>query len=60
MNGQRIDAATPLVDGDEIRIGATTIIYAVADAPDAKTIGDLLRKRGEFRRSTLVGDSPED
>ena len=56
VNGQRITADTPLNDGDLIRIGATSIVYSVEDAPDAETVTRLLRKHGEGRYATVVGD----
>ncbi len=44
LNGKRIDARTPIDDGDVIQIGNTSIIYSVEDEPDAKTFAQLLRK----------------
>ena len=58
-NGTRIEQATLLADGDEIRVGETCMVYATADSPDASSIDSLLRKRGERRRSTLVRDPDE-
>ncbi len=52
VNGQRIDAHTPLDDGDAIRIGNTSIVYSVQDEPDAQTITQLLRKHNQARYET--------
>jgi pSer/pThr/pTyr-binding forkhead associated (FHA) protein len=54
VNDRRIEQETPLGDGDTVRLGATTMVYTVTDSPDAQSIEDLLRKRGEHRRSTLI------
>ncbi|MBT8484807.1 MAG: FHA domain-containing protein [Phycisphaerae bacterium] len=54
VNGQRITSETPLIDGDEIRVGSTTIVYTTSTSPDAKKVAELLRKRGEGVRSTIV------
>jgi pSer/pThr/pTyr-binding forkhead associated (FHA) protein len=59
INGEKIEADTPLHDGDEIRIGATSIIYAKTDSPDAKTIRSVMRKRGERFRGTLLRNENE-
>lgn len=53
VNGSQIEEPTPLRDGDEILIGETRIVYAVADSPDAKSIDSLLRKRGENLKDTF-------
>ena len=52
VNGKRIDAHTPLDDGDVIRIGNTSIVYSVQDEPDAQTITQLLRKHNQARYET--------
>ncbi len=52
VNGKRIDAHTPLDDGDVIRIGNTSIIYSAQDEPDAQTITQLLRKHNQARYET--------
>lgn len=54
VNGERIEEQVALADGDQIRIGGTTILYTTEDSPDAKTIDGLLHKRGEGLRSTMV------
>lgn len=53
VNGSRITEPAPLGEGDEIVIGETRIVYTTADSPDAKTINDVLHKRGEGRRDTI-------
>jgi pSer/pThr/pTyr-binding forkhead associated (FHA) protein len=59
VNGQRIEGDTALRDGDEIHIGETCIVYTTGDSPDAKSVDSVLRKRGEYLKSTMVGDSDE-
>lgn len=54
LNEQRIAVETPLQDGDLIRIGGTSILYSMQDAPDAQTVTRLLRKHGEGRFKTIV------
>jgi pSer/pThr/pTyr-binding forkhead associated (FHA) protein len=54
VNGKRIVADAPLADGDAIRIGSTTIVYAASNFPDADTAMLSMRKRGEWKRSTLM------
>ena len=53
VNGDRIARDALLSDGDVIQIGASTIVYSVEDAPDAKRINDLLRKHGEGSLKTM-------
>ncbi len=52
VNGKRIEDPTPLSDGDVIRTGNSSIVYSVADAPDAQTITQLLRKHYHGRFDT--------
>jgi pSer/pThr/pTyr-binding forkhead associated (FHA) protein len=54
INGTRISAETPLSDGDQIKIGDSTILYTTDDATDAKKLQELLRKRGENVVTTWV------
>lgn len=57
VNAELINSDAELVDGDEIHIGETTILYTQTDSPDAKAVSDLLRKRGEHRKRTLLDES---
>ncbi len=52
VNGKSITEATPLDDGDVMRIGNTSIVYSVEDAPDAQTITQLLRRHYQGRYDT--------
>ena len=52
LNDKRIDAHTPIDDGDVIHIGNTSIIYSVEDEPDAQTFTQLLRKHNQGRDET--------
>ena len=54
VNGKRITEETLLSDGDVMRIGNTSIVYSVEDAPDAQTITQLLRKHYQGRFDTQV------
>ena len=54
INGALITRETALADGDEIRLGETTMIYQVEDHPDAKTALAAARRRSEWKRSTLM------
>lgn len=56
VNGKRIDAETPLANGDLIQMGNTSIVYSVDDDPDAQTYTQLLRKHFEDRFETQLAD----
>jgi DNA segregation ATPase FtsK/SpoIIIE, S-DNA-T family len=56
VNSNRILERVSLRDGDMIRIGDTTLVYTTADYPDAETAMTEARKKGEWKRSTLIGD----
>ena len=56
LNGKRIEAETPLANGDLIQLGNTSIIYSVDDDPDAQTYTQLLRKHFEDRFETQLAD----
>ncbi len=55
VNGKQIVLDTPLNDGDRIRIGQTTLMYLEADHPDAPTAMAAAKKKGEWKRSTIIG-----
>jgi pSer/pThr/pTyr-binding forkhead associated (FHA) protein len=57
VNGNRIMRSTWLVDGDEIRIGSTTLAFLEADHADAdvaRTALEEAKKRDEWKRGTSV------
>jgi len=54
LNGTRMSEEAPLSDGDVIRIGNSSIMYSVADQPDAQAISQLLRRHGEARYQTQL------
>ncbi len=56
VNGDRIVEDKALADGDSIQIGNTTIAYLERDHPDVESAKDALRKRDEWKRSTLFHD----
>lgn len=56
LNGKRIEAETPLANGDLIQLGNTSIIYSVDDDPDAQTYTQLLRKHFEDRFETQLAE----
>lgn len=55
VNDKQIDLDTPLKDGDKIRIGQTTLMYLAEDHPDAPAALAAAKKKGEWKRSTLMG-----
>jgi pSer/pThr/pTyr-binding forkhead associated (FHA) protein len=55
INGKQIVLDTPLNDGDRIRIGQTTLVYLAADHADAPTALAAAKKKGEWKRETLMG-----
>ena len=54
VNGKQILLDTPLSDGDNIRIGQTTLMYLSADHADAPAAVAAAKKKGEWKRTTLV------
>jgi pSer/pThr/pTyr-binding forkhead associated (FHA) protein len=55
VNGSTITSDTPLLDGDRIKIGDTTLMYLAADCADASAAIEAARKKDEWKRSTLIG-----
>ena len=55
INGRKIVLDTPLNDGDKVLIGQTTLIYLTADHADAPAALAAAKKKGEWKRETLVG-----
>ena len=56
VNDDRIVEDKVLADGDSIRIGNTTIAYLQDDHSDVEAAKDALRKKDEWKRSTLLHD----
>lgn len=56
VNGRRLEAELPLLDGDEIKVGDSVIVYMAADSPDAETVTTVVRRRREHMKSTMVRD----
>lgn len=54
VNGKQILMDTQLSDGDRITIGHTTLMYLSADHPDAPSALAAAKKKGEWKRSTLM------
>lgn len=54
VNEKQILLDTPLNDGDKIRIGQTTLMYLVADHADGPAAVAAAKKKGEWKRTTLV------
>ena len=54
LNGARIDAEARLVDGDQIQIGDTILLFADKDFPDYESALSHFRKVGERMRPTLI------
>ena len=53
VNGQKIEQETHLNDGDEIKIGNTTLTFMKEDFPDKQSALSKFKKTGERRKSTL-------
>ena len=56
INGDRLVEDKPLADGDSIQIGNTKIVYLSDDHGSAQMARDALRKKDEWKRSTLLND----
>ena len=56
INGARITGDVPLIDGDRIVLGETTLVYLEGDHPDAKTAREAVRNSTEWKRSTLMNE----
>lgn len=57
INDKQIVLDTVLHDGDRIRIGQTTLMYLSTDHPDAPSAVAAAKKKGEWKRTTLL-DGP--
>lgn len=55
VNDRQINLDTVLADGDRIRIGQTTLMYLTADFPDSAAAVAASKKKGEWKRSTIIG-----
>ena len=59
VNGKVISEPTDLSDGDQIRIGDTTMIYSEADRSEAQTAREAWFKKGqELKTWTGAKDEP--
>ncbi len=56
VNGDRIVEDKALADGDAIKIGNTNIVYLGDDHGSAQEAREALRKKDEWKRSTLLND----
>lgn len=56
VNDKQILVDTPLKDGDRIRIGNTAFMYLEADFTDATAAQAAAKKKGEWKRTTLLGN----
>ena len=54
INGRRVFDETVLVDGDEITIGGTKLLFVLEDPKDKANALTVIKKVGERKRSTLV------
>ena len=54
VNGTRIKNEISLADGDQIRIGQTTLLFTVKDFPDRESALSHFKKVGERIRTTLT------
>ena len=55
INGKQIVDDVPLADGDRIRIGNTTLMYLAEAHADAASAVAAAKKKGEWKRTTLLG-----
>ncbi len=54
VNDKQIVLDTVLNDGDTIRIGQTKLMYLSVDHPDAPAALAAAKKKGEWKRTTLM------
>ncbi len=54
VNDKQIVLPTALQDGDNIKIGNTTLVYLSANHADAPAALAAAKKMGEWKRSTLI------
>lgn len=54
VNGAKIVGDRTLNSGDQITIGSSHIVYSTDDYADAQSAMEGLRKKGEWKRSTLM------
>ncbi len=54
INGGRISSKTALKDGDEIRIGQTTLLFTEEDFDDRQSALEHYKKVGERQRPTII------
>jgi pSer/pThr/pTyr-binding forkhead associated (FHA) protein len=54
INNAQVVLDTILNDGDTIRIGQTTLVYLAADHADAPAAVAAAKKKGEWKRSTIM------
>ncbi len=54
INNQKITEQTKLKEGDEIRIGQTTLLYTEKDFDDSESALSHFKKVGERQRPTMI------
>ena len=54
VNGRKIMNETSLVDGDEVTIGDTKLVFVMQDPTDKANALTVIKKAGEKRRGTLI------
>lgn len=54
INGSKINKETALADGDQIRIGDTTLLFTVKDFTDRESALSHFKKVGERTRPTFI------
>lgn len=54
VNNKQIVIDTPLLDGDKVRIGNTTLMYLAEDHPDAPSAAEAAKKKDEWKRTTML------
>lgn len=53
VNGRRIVNEVDLIDGDEIQIGMSKLVFGAADYTDGKSALEAYKQRGHKARSTI-------
>jgi pSer/pThr/pTyr-binding forkhead associated (FHA) protein len=53
INGRQVITEVPLQDGDQIRIGETTLLFTAAIPTDKSNAMSLFKTAGERQRATL-------
>ncbi|MCP4712268.1 MAG: FHA domain-containing protein [Planctomycetes bacterium] len=59
INSKKLDEDTPLVEGDQIRLGKTFLLFTREEFPDKQSALNFFKKAGERLRGTLLDSRGE-